>query len=150
MAHFAKLDSNCIVIEIIVIDNEVLLGLEFPHSEPVGQTYIAELGIQGKWLQTSYNGNFRKTYAGLGYTYNFRLDAFISPKPYNSWTLNKTTAQWQAPVARPDDDKVYFWDEKFKIWKQTLLPSLPILEIQSLPNIKKLPPLPLGPDYEVK
>jgi hypothetical protein len=150
MAHFAKLDNDETVVEIIVIDNEALLGLEFPHSEPVGQKYISELGLEGTWLQTSYNGNFRKAYAGLGYLYNKKLDAFIAPKPYNSWSLNTNTAQWQPPIPYPNDKKVYTWNEDSKAWEQLPMPVLPTLETQSLPKIKNLPPLPFGPEYEVE
>ena len=70
----------------------------------------------GTWKQTSYNGTIRKNYAGLGYTYDFGRDAFISPKPYNSWVLNEDTAQWQPPVAMPQNDKRYTWDEATTSW----------------------------------
>jgi hypothetical protein len=78
MAHFAQLSEN-VVTEVIVIANSDIDNLPFPESEPVGQAYIASLGIVGEWLQTSYNGNFRGCYAGNGYTYDAGLDEFIPP-----------------------------------------------------------------------
>jgi len=79
MAHFAKVESN-IVREIIVIGNSDCGGGDFPASEPVGQAFIASLGLEGEWLQTSYNGNFRAVYAGIGYTYDEVLDTFVAPE----------------------------------------------------------------------
>jgi hypothetical protein len=81
MAHFAKIE-NKIVTQVIVINNEVLDNLPFPDSEPVGQEFIASLGLDGTWKQTSYNGNFRGVFAGIGYTWtgqNFKAPEF--PKP---------------------------------------------------------------------
>jgi hypothetical protein len=78
MAHFAQVTEN-VVTEVIVIANSDIDDLPFPESEPVGQAYIASLGIAGEWLQTSYNGNFRGCYAGNGYTYNATTDEFIPP-----------------------------------------------------------------------
>ena len=81
VAHFAKVDANKIVRDVIVISNADCDNLPFPESEPVGQTYIASLGLDGQWLQTSYNGNFRGTYAGITYSYDLAQDIFIAPKP---------------------------------------------------------------------
>jgi len=78
MAHFARID-NGIVGEVIVIDNDDCGGGDFPESEPIGQAFIAGIGIAGEWLQTSYNGNFRGCYAGIGYTYDSDLDEFVPP-----------------------------------------------------------------------
>jgi hypothetical protein len=78
MAHFAQLDGIK-VIEVIVVANDDCDNLPFPESEPVGQAYIASLGLAGEWLQTSYNGNFRGTYAGIGYTYDIGQDIFVAP-----------------------------------------------------------------------
>ena len=78
MAHFARIDSG-IVREVIVIDNDDCGGDEFPESEPVGQEFIASIGLDGEWRQTSYNGNFRGTYAGIGYTYDADADEFVPP-----------------------------------------------------------------------
>ncbi len=80
MAHFAQVNNN-VVNEVIVISNDDCDNLPFPESEPVGQAYIASLGIDGEWLQTSYNNNFRGTYAGIGYTYDAVLDEFVAPAP---------------------------------------------------------------------
>lgn len=81
MAHFAKIDANKIVRDVIVISNTDCDNLPFPESEPVGQAYIASLGFDGEWLQTSYNGNFRGTYAGVTYIYDVAQDIFVSPQP---------------------------------------------------------------------
>ena len=78
MAHFAKVDNN-IVQEVIVVANSDCGGGEFPESEPVGQAFIASLGIDGEWLQTSYHANFRGAYAGIGYSYDAELDEFVAP-----------------------------------------------------------------------
>lgn len=79
MAHFAKVE-NGVVSNIIVVANSDCNDLPFPESEPVGQAFIASLGIAGEWLQTSYNGNFRGTYAGIGYTYDKVSDTFVAPE----------------------------------------------------------------------
>ncbi len=99
MAHFAKIESG-VVAEVIVAE----------------QAHIDTLS--GTWVQTSYNGSIRKNYAGKGYTYDSSKDAFIAPKPYASWTLNNTTCKWEAPVAFPDDGKVYEWNEDTTSWKE--------------------------------
>ncbi len=79
MAHFAKVENN-IVVEIIVISNQDCDNLPFPESEPVGQAFIASVGLNGEWLETSYNNNFRGVYAGIGYTYDAALDIFVAPQ----------------------------------------------------------------------
>ena len=117
MANFAQLDESYIVTEVIVVNNETINNLPFPESEPVGVAFLQSLfGSTTVWKQTSYNANFRKNYAGMGYTYDPVLDAFIAPKPYPSWLLNTTTCQWQAPVPYPDDGKTYIWDEATLSW----------------------------------
>jgi hypothetical protein len=94
MAHFAKIE-NGYVTRIIVVNNDVLdANGNFPESEPSGQAFIASLGIEGEWLQTSYNGNFRGMYAGIGFTYDEDLDAFIPPKPSEDAVLNEETFSW--------------------------------------------------------
>ncbi|CAB4157283.1 hypothetical protein UFOVP691_15 [uncultured Caudovirales phage] len=80
MAHFAKVENN-IVGEVIVVANSDCGGGEFPESEPIGQAFIASLGLAGEWLQTSYHANFRGAYAGIGYTYDAELDEFVAPAP---------------------------------------------------------------------
>jgi len=104
MAHFAKIDSNNIVTQVIVAEQD------FINSGAVGDSFL--------WVQTSYSGNFRKNFAGIGSTYDKTRDAFISPKPYSSWTLVEDTCQWTAPSAYPDDGKLYKWDEDTTSWKE--------------------------------
>ena len=117
MANFAQLDENYIVLQVNVVNNETINDLPFPESEPVGVAFLQSLfGSTTIWKQTSYNANFRKNYAGIGYTYDPVLDAFIPPQPYPSWLLNTITCQWQAPVPYPDDGKTYIWDEATLSW----------------------------------
>jgi hypothetical protein len=111
MAHFAKV-SNGIVESVIVISNNDC-GSEFPASESVGQTFIASLGLDGEWKQTSYNHNFRKQYAGIGYQYNNEADVFIGPKPFPSWILD-SNYDWQAPTPKPEGN--FYWDEESLSW----------------------------------
>jgi hypothetical protein len=81
MAHFAEIDETNTVITVIVVNNETIQNLPFPESEPVGQAFIASIGLEGRWLETSYNDNFRGVYAGVGYIYDETLDKFIAPTP---------------------------------------------------------------------
>ena len=104
MSHFAKIDNNNIVTEVIVAEQD------FINSGVVGDSFL--------WIQTSYNKNFRKNFAGIGYTYDKTRDAFIPPKPYTSWTLDEDTCLWEAPVAYPSDDKMYKWNETDKQWDE--------------------------------
>ena len=106
MAHAAELDANDIVLRVVVVSN----AYEPQVAEWCEQTY------GGRWVQTSYNGNFRKNFAGIGYTYNADLDAFIPPKPYPSWVLDDATCQWKAPVPMPQDGELYEWDEAAGEW----------------------------------
>lgn len=117
MAHFAQLDDNSVVLQVTVVNNETIGNLPFPESEPVGVAFLQSLfGAGAIWKQTSYNASFRKNYAGIGYTYDPVLDAFIAPKPYPSWMLNTTTCQWTAPVPYPSDGNAYAWDETTLSW----------------------------------
>lgn len=117
MAHFAKLDENNIVIDVNVISNDVVYNFPFPESEPPGVAFLKEWsGGYENWKQTSYNANFRKNYAGPGFTYDATLDAFIPPKPYPSWLLNTDTCQWDPPIPYPNDGKIYYWDEETESW----------------------------------
>ena len=119
MAHFAKLDEQGTVIDVNVVNNETLNNLPFPESEPVGVAFLTEWsGGYTNWKQTSYNANFRKNYAGVGYTYDAVLDAFIPPKPYPSWLLNTNTCQWVPPTPYPSDGNLYTWDETTQSWVQ--------------------------------
>ena len=97
MAHYAKIIEGTVV-EVIVADADYIDGLE------------------GTWIQTSYNSNIRKNYAGIGGTYDSTKDAFIGPKPYPSWVLHEATCQWNAPVEIPDIENKYVWNEDTKSW----------------------------------
>jgi hypothetical protein len=98
MAHFAKLDENNTVLEVNVVANQVVNDLPFPDSEPLGIAFLVEWsGGYDRWKQTSYNSNFRKNFAGIGYLYDEQRDAFIPPQPDESWVLNEETCQWELP-----------------------------------------------------
>lgn len=146
MAHYAELDKNNIVLRVIVIDNFDCLSDQVKNNnsaitkdflygesgdtislngqnikwedEEKGKQFLRKLfGNKTIWVKTSYNGNIRKNYAGIGFTYDKNRDAFIPPQPYKSWTLNETTCQWNAPVPCPDDGKMYFWNEDKQVWE---------------------------------
>ena len=111
MAHFAKLGRGNIVEKIEVVSNDIAT------TEQVGIDFLNNLyGTKDVWKQTSYNENIRKNFAGIGYTYFESKDAFIAPKPYPSWILNKTTCKWEAPVAYPTDGQNYTWNETNQTW----------------------------------
>ena len=116
MAHFAKIDENNIVQQIIVVDNENCGNLDFPESEPIGQNFINSIGLEGNWKQTSYNSTFRKRYAGLDDVYDESRDAFLPIKPFTSWILNEDICLWEPPIERPNDGKSYMWDEETINW----------------------------------
>ena len=111
MAYFAKLGTGNIVEQVIVVSNDIAT------TEQVGVDFINKLyNTRDVWKQTSYNNNFRKNYAGIGYTYDEDRDAFIPPKPFNSWILNEDTCRWEAPVAYPQDENKYTWNESTLTW----------------------------------
>jgi hypothetical protein len=111
MAHFAKLGVGNLIEQVIVVSNDIAT------TEQAGVDFINNLyNTRDVWKQTSYNGNIRKNFAGIGYTYDQTRDAFIPPKPFNSWVLNETTCLWEAPVAYPDDGEKYTWNEKTTTW----------------------------------
>ena len=117
MGNFAKLDDQSIVVDVIVVNNDTLDNLPFPESEAVGITFLTDWsGGYTNWKQTSYNANFRRNYAGVGFTYDAVLDAFIVPKPYPSWLLNTNTCQWVPPTPYPSDGNMYTWDEATQSW----------------------------------
>jgi hypothetical protein len=118
MAHFAKIDENNKVIEVLVVNNSDCGNLEFPESESIGQTFINSIGLVGTWKQTSYNSSFRKNYAGVGFSFDESINAFIPVKPYPSYILNEDTCIWEAPIPKPNDDKFYDWDEENLTWKE--------------------------------
>ena len=115
MAHFAQLDENNVVTQVIVVANSDTSDASGVEKEHIGAAFCERL-FGGTWKQTSYNGNNRKNYAGIGYTYREDIDAFVPPQPFASWVLNETTAQWEAPVAMPDDGGRYTWDEDNQAW----------------------------------
>jgi len=129
MANFAEIDSNNIVIRVLVVADE---------HQTDGKNFLAnELGLGGTWIQTSYNTfggvhanggtPFRKNYAGIGFTYDSTRDAFIAPQPFSSWKLNEDSCIWVAPIAMPIDGKFYTWNETTQAWDAqqaaTTLPS---------------------------
>lgn len=121
MAHFAKIEDG-IVTNVIVINNDIINNLDFPESESVGQDFITELGLDGVWKQTSYNGNFRANYAGIGHLYDEIKDVFIHPKPFESWLLDEDTYQWYAPTQMPivednPSQNHYVWNESLQDWQ---------------------------------
>jgi len=118
MAHFAKIGLNNKVIEVQSVVNEVLHDSNEVEQEVNGIDFLTKLTGWSIWKQTSYNNNFRKNFAGVGYTYDEDRDAFIPPKPYSSWILNEDTCQWEAPVAMPDDDNIYTWNETNQTWEE--------------------------------
>jgi hypothetical protein len=117
MAYFAKLGTGNIVEKVISINNSVITDSNGVEQEQVGVDFINKLyNTRDVWKQTSYNNNFRKNYAGIGYQYDQQRDAFIPPKPFNSWILNEDTCLWNAPVAYPQDDNEYRWNESTLTW----------------------------------
>jgi hypothetical protein len=117
MAHFAELDKNNIVLRVIVVSNADTSDVNGVEREQVGVAFCKSLfGSSTIWKQTSYNGNFRKNYAGVGYSYDTSRDAFIPPKPFPSWVLNDQTCMWEAPNPYPNDGKDYRWDEPTTSW----------------------------------
>ena len=118
MAHFAEIDSNNTVLRVIVVSNTDTEDANGVEQESIGAAFCENL-LGGTWKQTSYNGNMRKNYAGIGFTYQADIDAFVPQQPYPSWTLNQDTAQWEAPVPYPNDGKRYSWDEDTLSWVKT-------------------------------
>jgi hypothetical protein len=114
LAHFAQIENN-MVTKVIVVSNQDTSNKEGFEIEQIGIDFCSNL-LGGTWKQTSYNGNIRKNYAGIGYTYDEGRDAFIAPKPYNSWVLNEETCQWKAPVDYPTDGENYTWNESMQLW----------------------------------
>ena len=116
MAYFAKIGLNNKVISVHSVHDNELKDSNGVEQENIGIEFLTNLHGWAVWKQTSYNNNIRKNFAGKGYTYDEDRDAFIPPKPYNSWTLNETTCKWEAPVARPDDGQNYNWNEETQQW----------------------------------
>ena len=111
MASFAKIGLNNKVIEVLAVSNDIIKDANGIEQEALGIDFLTKLTGWAIWKQTSYNSNIRKNFAGKGYTYDEDKDAFIPPKTFNSWILNETTCQWEAPVARPASGR-YNWNEE--------------------------------------
>ncbi len=120
MAHYARINSENVVTYVTPIPNEMITdetGTE--HEERAFEHLYKTIpdSVNDRWVQTSYNNNFRKRFAFPGYTYNETLDAFIPPKPYESWVLNEIEADWEAPIPKPDDENYYIWNEETLSWE---------------------------------
>jgi hypothetical protein len=110
MAHFAELDDKNLVIRVLVTDNQ---------ASNEGYDWLLE-NLGGTWVQTSYNGNIRKNFAGIGFTYDSDRDAFIPPQPFESWELDEETCRWVAPIPYPTDGIVYTWNEADLDWEAVI------------------------------
>jgi len=115
MAHFAELDENNMVVQVIVVNNSELIDSNGNEQELLGTKFCESL-MGGRWIQTSYNSSFRKNFAGIGYFYDSESDAFIPPKPYPSWILDSETFSWNAPTSSIDNGMAQKWDEDTKSW----------------------------------
>ena len=126
MAHYARVNSENIVTYVTPIPNEMITDINGNEHEEWAYKHLYETisdSLEDKWVKTSYNNNFRVRYAGIGYTYNETLDAFIPPKPYESWVLNDSTLDWESPVTKPtlteeqiEAHSFYRWDEENGEW----------------------------------
>lgn len=115
MAHFAELDENNKVLRVLVVDNS---------QEHRGEEFLAvDCGLGGRWIQTSYNSNFRGMFAGVGGYYDEAADRFYPSEPYPSWTLNRSTWQWEAPTPKPTDGQYYEWVEDDLNWQVVVTPA---------------------------
>ena len=117
MAHFAEIDQFGKVKRVIVVDNKDTADALGVEKEHIGAAFCEKL-FGGVWKQTSYNGNFRKNYAGIGYDWDEARNAFIPPKPFASWVLDENTCQWKAPIPMPADGKMYSWNEGTQAWDE--------------------------------
>ena len=115
MAHFAELDDNNVVLQVIVVHNNELLDDEGQENEAKGVEFCNSLFGHNNWIQTSYNNNMRKQFAGVGFTYDDVNDVFVAPQPYPSWSLDENH-DWQPPTPMPEDDKGYSWNEETQTW----------------------------------
>jgi hypothetical protein len=115
MAHFAKLDEDNKVLAIHVVNNDII-DIDGVESEQAGIDFLTQLHVHSLWKQTSYNKQFRKNYAIVDGFYDYARDAFIPPKPFNSWVINEDTCNWQAPIEYPNDGKSYNWSEVTTSW----------------------------------
>jgi len=117
MAHFAKLGLNSKVIGVLVVEDSDTTDGNGNEVEQLGIDFLTNLTGYPFWVQTSYNNNIRKNYAGIGYRYDEELDTFIPPKPFSSWILDEDTCNWESPTPYPgDEDNQYMWDEEVQDW----------------------------------
>lgn len=131
MAHFAEIDENNLVLRVLVVDNENVLDENGNESEQVGIKFLQNIfGLNTKWVQTSYNGNFRYRYAGIEMIYDENLDVFLPPKIYQSWILNPETYDWDPPIPEPElteeqkNQRGYYeWNEDIVDWELKYIPS---------------------------
>jgi hypothetical protein len=119
MAHFALLDENNVVQQVAVVSEKKLEGFPQPVPQEVidNRTFLRD--VPGRWVQTSYNGSFRKNYAAINHKYDEQRDAFIAPQPFASWVLNEDTCRWEAPMPYPNDGEDYEWNEENLTWVLT-------------------------------
>jgi hypothetical protein len=122
MAHFAEIDSEGTVQRVLVLSNDRITQ-DGEEVEELGTAYLQKMFPDTDWVQTSYNNNFRKRYAGKGMKYDVERDAFIPPQPFPSWLLNEESLSWEAPFPMPDDDKIYKWDEENQSWVEMGTPT---------------------------
>lgn len=120
MAHFAKLNEHNVVVHVSVVDNVNLQDDSGNEIEDLGIKYLRSVhGEHTRWVQTSYSASFRKHYAGSGFKYDENLNAFIPPKPYDSWSLDEETCCWVPPVPKPEKPEYYYeWNEELKVWDE--------------------------------
>lgn len=116
MAHFAEIGSDNVVIRVVVVHNNELLNENGEEQEQLGINFLQNL-LGGTWVQTSYNSNFRKQFAGANYTYNSSADVFIAPQPFPSWTLD-SNHDWQPPTPMPSGEGLYYWNESTQAWEE--------------------------------
>jgi hypothetical protein len=114
MSHFAELDSNNLVLRVIVVSNNELLDENGNESEQKGIQFC-QSSFGGNWIQTSYNGKIRRNFAGIGYKYDLQKDVFVAPQPYPSWVFDEQTGIWSAPIPKPEDGG-YYWHEPSVSW----------------------------------
>ena len=122
MAHFAELNDQNEVLRVIVVNNNDCLNAEGQEEEAIGVAFCQNL-LGGRWVQTSYNGNSRGRFAGIGYTYDERRNAFLTPKPFLSWVLDEATTDWTAPVPMPEEG-CWVWNEETLNWLEAQLPAV--------------------------
>lgn len=115
MAHFAQLNDDNTVVQVIVVHNNELLDEQGNEIEAKGIAFCKSL-FGGRWVQTSINAKIRKNYAGVGYVYDVSRNAFIPPKPFPSWSLNEETCRWVPPVPMPEGETPHYWDEEKQVW----------------------------------